>query len=65
LSVYTHTAGFQYIRIGDLPQPDQQPFQAWMANQTKPLIDGVDDACYSWDYERWQRVRAGVGVAWD
>lgn len=65
LSIHTSNYGFTYIRISELPQPDQQPFRAWMAHQTRPLIDDVQDACYSWDYERWQRVQRGVKVMWD
>jgi hypothetical protein len=65
LSVYMSNHGFTYIRIGELPQAEQQPFQAWMAHQTRPLLDGAEDACYAWDYERWQRVQRGVKVMWD
>ena len=45
-------------RIRDLPAHERDAFAAYLANQTRPVIDGVpddqQDGYYAHDYERWR-----------
>lgn len=55
---YNYKNEFMYIRISELPENQQEKFSEFMAYQTRPLITDdlnqyIEDAVYSWDYDRW------------
>ena len=60
------TREFSYIKISELEKKFQEPFRKWMYGQTRPIIEGIDDAVYCWDYDRWlDWLLTGKEPIWD
>lgn len=59
--------GFFYIRISDIPVELRSEFEAFIAYQTRPLIESLNpqDAAYLGDWNRFQRLKSGKSIAWD
>lgn len=55
---------FNWPRTRDLPENEQEPFEAWLSSfgATRPMINNVpmseQDGYFAADYEKWQRFRA-------
>lgn len=54
---------FDFPRIKDLPEHEQEPFEYWLHGLTMPWNDDLpldeQDGYYPWDYDRWKKKIAG------
>lgn len=48
-----------YKRISDIPESEREEFRKWMwmTGQTCPMVDGEGPCVYTWDYERWKKIK--------
>ncbi len=44
---------FTYIIMSELPKEDREAFELSLRGCTVPIVPGVGDVAYSWDYDSW------------
>ncbi len=44
---------FTYVIISELPEEDRDAVEWYLRGATVPVVPGVGDVAYSWDYDGW------------
>lgn len=44
---------FTYVILSDLSKEDREDFERFLRGSAVPILPGVGDIAYSWDYDIW------------
>ncbi len=51
---------FTYVIMNELSEENRKAFSRWLRGSQVPIVKGVGDVAYSWDYDTWLNKRDDV-----
>jgi hypothetical protein len=48
---------FQFVDLGQFESETAESVSSFVGDGSRPTVDGIDEAVYTWDYFRWLRTK--------